>query len=60
MLKGWAIVLPLCFRVYVAMVQHKVRLFALEDATDPAEMIGRVACQLEESYVDFRARLEVA
>jgi hypothetical protein len=37
-----------------------VRLFALEDVTDPAEMIGWVACQLEESHVDFRARLEVA
>jgi hypothetical protein len=30
----------------------------LEQATDPTEMIGRVACQLEESYFDFRARLE--
>jgi hypothetical protein len=42
------------------MAQHNVRLFALEDATDPVEMIGQVACQPKESYMDFRARLEVA
>lgn len=42
-----------------AMAHHKIKLFALEEETDPGEMIGRVACRSDESYQEeFMLRLE--
>jgi hypothetical protein len=42
------------------MAQYKVNFFCLEDDNATAELNGRVSCQPNESYVDFRGRLELA
>ena len=42
------------------MAQHKVKFFCLEDENSTAELNGRVSCQPNESYSDFRGRLELA
>ena len=42
--------IAIVFKIYVAMVQHKVRLFALEDVMDLAEMI-RLCNVLEQGAI---------
>jgi hypothetical protein len=42
------------------MAQYKVKFFCLEDENSTAELNGRVSCQPNESYSDFRGRLELA
>jgi hypothetical protein len=42
------------------MSAHKVRLFALLDNCTTPELVGWCACEPNESYFDFRARLQAA
>ena len=42
------------------MFQYKVKLFCLENENSNAKLIGKVACQLHESYTVFKGRLELA
>ena len=40
------------------MAGHKVKLFALVDASSSPENIGRCHCKPNEAYSEFRSRLE--